>query len=300
MLRPTRKWLLPLLAGFLLQQCDVLEPGKSTVPEPAKIKFLAFGGVAGAVFHKLTITEEGMAINERTRPPLQKKLSEPELQEILTLFSRFETLKDEYRQNVCADDVRFEITLIENGRSKTVVTYGCTIYVHPTQEADLQILKAIIDRLSALSDEIYREMAPWQGLQADFSLDQLTYGVGEPIHLFARVNNPTGEIRSLFFDSPQRIGFSVAKQAFPGFHYFFPEKIDTSANLTPIKFKPGETITFEQVWDQTYPDREGNRHVLDPGRYRLSASLLDTRPLSSNQILVFDVVNRDVPLAGFV
>ena len=144
------------------------------------------------------------------------------------------------------------------------------------------------------------------GLEVDFAIDSATYGLGEPLLLIYRIANPTSQERTLYFLNDARTGFSVSKQGVPAFYYEYPPTPDLpmpdhhGGDLTPLVLSPGQEETLTFLWDQTVVDDEGNRTELGLGRYSLSMRLLSTSFFGTDEGIVFDVVDRSVPLAGYV
>ena len=299
---PIRTGTLFLLSALLLGGCDLIGSDEDVL-FGTRIEFVAAGGLGGGVLQKLTVSEEGLVISEIVRPPLQHQLSQREHQELLTVFNGFFDLKATYDDHVCDDDITYTITLRSGERSKTVSAAGCSLSDLGGGRRAPARLGRMVGTLSELGREVYEDEAPWLGLDVDFSIDSDTYGLGEPILLTYRITNPTDRERTLYFFDEVRTGFSVSKQGVPAFYYTYPPTPDYHSeeqDLTPLVLGPGQEETLTYVWDQTVVDNEGNRIELGLGRYYLSMHLLNTSFFRTDEGIVFDVIDRSVPLAGHV
>ena len=147
-----------LLSALLLSGCDLIGP--DTVPPDSRIEFIAAGGFGGGVLQKLTVTEEGLVVNEAVRPPLQHPLSEREHRELLDVFEGFFGLKATYNAHVCADDVTYTITLRTSTRSKTVSAAGCSLWREGGHRSAPARLARMVSTLSGLAREVYEDEAP--------------------------------------------------------------------------------------------------------------------------------------------
>ena len=291
-----------LLLAPLLGGCDLIGSDEDVL-FGNRIEFVAEGGFGGGVLQKLTVSEEGLVISEIVRPPLQHQLSQREHQELLAVFNGFFDLKSTYDDHVCADDVSYTITLRSGERSKTVSAAGCSLSDLGGGRRAPARLSRMIGTLIELGREVYEDEAPWLGLEVDFSIDSDTYGLDEPILLTYRITNPTDQERTLYFFDEVRTGFSVSKVGIPAFYYTYPPTPDyhsENLDLTPLVLGPGQEETLTYVWDQTVVDNEGNRTELGLGRYYLSMHLLNTSFFRTDEGIPFDVVDRSVPLAGYV
>ena len=253
------------------------------------------------MLQRLTVSAEGLVTTEVVRPSLRQQLADSAHQQLLDVFDGFFDLEATYDDHVCADDITYTITLQSETRSKTVLAAGCSLWERGGDRHAPARLGRMVSALRELAREVYEEEAPWLGLEVDFSIDGDTYGLGEPIRLTYRITNPTDRERTLYFFDDRRTGFSVRKQGIPASYHQHPPMPDhSSEDLTPLTLGPGQEETLTHLWDQTVVDDEGDRAELGLGRYALSMHLLNTSFFRTDEGIPFDVVDRSVPLGGYV
>lgn len=289
---------------FLSSACDMIS--SDTSYNQAQIKFVQSGGFSGGIRRKLNITADGLVTNELTIPKLEKQLSPEEYADLLALFKGFFELPSTFEGPTCSDDVRSEVTLNTTDRDeKTVSIWGCILFEQKDTDQNVKKMNRIISALSKLADTVFEEKALWVGLKGDFFLDSDTYGIGETITMTYPITNPTAKERTLFFADEHKTGFTVRKPALPNFMYRFPpasfDDTPPSDDLQTLVFAPGEEIVLTRQWDQVMRDIDEMNGSLEPGRYVMSLRVLDTgRLLYTAADILFDVVDRSIPLAGHV
>lgn len=295
------RWLLVIFGLIGAGGCDVLGPPNSGPTSErdhsdVQITYVASGGFGGGVLAKLTITEDGLVTDSLRTPLLHLQLTHRERAELDALFAGFFGLEERYDGQLCADDVYFTVTYRRDGDERTVSASGCTLS-HAVR-GQLKQFERIVRRLSELGQEVYEEKAPWRGLEAEFSIERDTYGVGESMTFLYRIVNPTDKVRTLYFPYEERLNFRVYRPSVPGFDYVHVEQPDSTA-LSSISLNPGEETTLRLEWNQAITTA-GEPVLLEPGRYSFVLSLLDTSHLRGDEGIQIDVVDRAEPLSGFV
>jgi hypothetical protein len=291
------------IVAFVVSSCDIINPDAALKLEgETYILYVASGGFAGGVLEKLSITKDGLATNEMTTPELRYQLTPDEHDELLVLFNEFNSLPESFEDTVCADDILYEVTLHQNDQAKTVAIWGCTFAELKKTDPAVMKLSKIISVLRELAKMIYEKKAPWLGLEADCFIDDDTFGVGETIMVTCRIMNPTDNERMLYFAGDHKIAFRAARPSISGFSYWHPEhNPPESDNLKTMTFVPGEEKVLTYTWDMIYEWDDGKPIALEPDRYFMSIRLLDTsRRFGAGVGIPFDVVDRSLPIAGYV
>jgi hypothetical protein len=283
---------------FLLNACDINSSETSRkIPDQVQIEYVVSGGIFGATFANLTVSEDGLVTNKLTTPKLELQLPPEEYAELIELFEGFFELPQMIGGMMCADDSLSKVTLItKESEKKSVSVWGCTLGERMETDQNVMKIGRIIFALSDLADTIYQEKAPWVGLKVDISLDNDTFGVGETITMTFHITNPTEKERTLYFIDEQKTGFTVRRPALPNFIFRSPPESqdDTPSpdELQTIHFAPGEEIVLTNQWDQTVTDSDGMESLLEPDRYFISLRVMDTsRSLSTEAGIPIDVVD---------
>ncbi len=289
--------------AFVVSGCDIINPDAALkLDGETHIQYVASGGWGGGVLEKLSITKTGLATNEMTTPELRYQLTPDKHDELLVLFDEFHTFPESFEGTQCLHDMYYEITVYYESEAKVVSIYGCTLQELKKTDPAVMKLSKIISALRELAQMIYEKKAPWLGLEVDFFIDGDTFGVGETITVTCRIMNPTDKERILYFAGDHKIAFRAARPSKSGYSYWHPEhNPPESDDLKTMTFAPGEEKVLTYTWDMIYEWDDGKPITLEPDRYYMSIRLLDTsRRFGAGVGIPFDVVDRSLPIAGYV
>lgn len=283
------------MLSLLYSACDVVDP-KHSVEMPS-IKYTVSGGFTGGTHTELIISSNGTATLKSSYPPLDLQLSDADHASLVSSFSDFKNLPDNF-PNQCIDGLVFCIELQANDYSKHVVIDECTLDSQKDSIAAVSKINSLIAALESLAGRIYQTKASWIGLTADFSIDAEVYGLGEPITLRYVISNATSSARAIYFRHQSQFWFGLDRYNVPSFHYMYPVLLlsDSSAP-SEIVLSPGEKKEITYVWNQRV-QADGEDTAVGIGYYDLHMNLMAGElPI---KVIWFEVLDRNVPIGGVI
>ncbi len=256
-----------------------------------EIFFDAAGGIAGSVFHRMQVEPDGSVTLSRHVPLLHARLDSEVHRRMLRMMTGIWEMPERLGSHFCADDIRFLIKLTASGRTRQVISYGCTLSEMADSDPMVGYFRSVVEFLAEVEDRLYRENAPWIGLETRFLLDDSVYRRREPITIRAVLRNPTQKIRKVYFHTDQRITFCIASLDLGRYVQCSdplpPPRPEDS--LQVVEISPGGEQVFETTWGAPVDE---NAAGLPPGRYRVSAGLAATVALGSG-LLDFTVIDEN-------
>ncbi|GEM_PF-6518395 len=208
------------------------------------------GGYAGSTDTILIIDTNRVASSRISYPPVDRLLTYPEYQSIISMCEGIDTLQEQYfgPTHLRCRDQFFEYLVVQKFSAVKIISVDECAFMEESHSPDLQRIGELITMLRDLADNIYKEDNPWKGITVEYSTNKSVYALNEPIFVTIIIQNPTNKIRTLYFQHEQKYSFVVSASA-PHFFYYTYPKYDQRDSTPPSQI----VLQPQGSWGLTYP-----------------------------------------------